>query len=473
MSDSLEGHSSATSGASGLDARPGPSPLEWRDVDGRAWTIELTPGKIVLRSGGNVIDLPREVWRRDLYFAEHGGGLIVRVETFDCTARFVVSRSEAVPLMAFLQSQQTLESPPGETAAEPRSDARPASAALLWPKVSPLAVWALICSSLAFVPAIGLLPALIAVVLLILHRRTVRRAAAWRHSRSLCFAAVLLLTVGLAISALGVWAIGRQGAAPHMTVDAVASGAQHAARGGYNWGVIVAGFFVVVMSLSIHEAAHATTAWWLGDGYARSLGRVTLNPLSHIDPFGTILLPILLAMAGAPVFGYARPVPVRTELLHRHRRAHILISIAGPGSNLLLAAFSLMLLLAAGCIVRIAVPDAVLIGFVDPAIGAPVSAHGFGLAPAFGAVCTILNLSFVINMALAMFNMVPIPPLDGSWVLEHLFPNTLGRLYAVIRPFGFLLFLAAIWSNAFEYIIPPLLLPVYAGFDLLAITTGA
>ena len=82
-------------------------------------------------------------------------------------------------------------------------------------------------------------------------------------------------------------------------------------------------------ALSFHEAAHAITALWLGDDLARSMGRVTLNPMSHVDPFGTVLLPILLAWSGMPIFGYARPVPVRVESLRNHRRAHILISLAG------------------------------------------------------------------------------------------------------------------------------------------------
>jgi len=472
MNKARENYSSPVPDRSGAVAGSDSGLLEWRDVDGRSWRIELSPERIVLRGGEDVIDVPKDAWRRDLYLAEHGGGLIVRVETFDCTARFVVSQGEAAPLLAHLHAQQTLAPPPREAAAGPRAEARPASVALHWPKISPLAVWALICSSLAFIPVLGLLPALAAAILLILHRQRVRQAAAWRHSRRMCVAAFVLLTVGLGVSALGWWGIVRPASAPHFTADSMTSGSPEASRGGYNWGVIVAAFFVVIMSLSIHEAAHATTAWWLGDGLARSLGRVTLNPLAHIDPFGTILLPILLVMAHAPVFGYARPVPVRTELLDRHRRAHILISIAGPGSNLLLAALSLMLLLAAGCLVRIAVPDAILIDFYGPAIGAPVSARGFALAPAFGALCTILNLSFVINVALAMFNMVPIPPLDGSWVLEHLFPNSLGRLYAVIRPYGFLIFILAISTDLFRYIVPPLLAPVYAGFGLLAATTG-
>jgi Zn-dependent protease len=230
--------------------------------------------------------------------------------------------------------------------------------------------------------------------------------------------------------------------------------------------------FVVLLSLTVHEAAHAITAWWLGDGFARSLGRVTLNPMAHIDPFGTILLPILLITAGAPAFGYARPVPVRVETLPRYRRAHILIAIAGPGSNLLLACASLLLLLGVTCGLRLVVPGASVTHLASLDLEAPVTAAGFAFAAAFGPLCMILKLSFVINVALALFNLIPIPPLDGSWVLEHLFPDSLGRLYAVLRPYGFLVFIGAVYAGAFDYLTYPFVLLVGPGLALVAAATG-
>lgn len=436
--------------------------LEWVDVDRRNWRIELTAERMILRSGDEIVDLPAGSWTNDILVSQHGDGFIIRVETFERMLRFIVPHDQAKLFLARPGMPSTAQTPRVTTLETSTHDAP-----LLWPKVSPLAVWALMCSALVFIPVLGLLPAVATVALLVLHRSKVRRARAYQHSRTLCRAAFVLMIMGLIVSALATWGLARHAAMSGM--EQVIAG--HAASG-RNWGVIAGGILVVLLSLSMHEAAHAITAWWLGDGLARSLGRVTLNPLAHIDPFGTVLLPLILVMAGGPVFGYARPVPVRVESLPRHRRAHILISLAGPGSNLLLGAVSLMVLLALGCVVRMTVPQAVVTGFSAFSFSAPIQASGFALAPVFGAFCTILKLSFIINIVLAIFNLIPIPPLDGSWVLEHLFPRSLGRLYARVRPYGFLIFLGAIYMGLFDYLVVPVVAVLVPGLLLLATATG-
>ena len=436
--------------------------LKWLDVDRRSWSIELSPERIVLRSGHDTVDLPTSSWTTDIYVAQHGDGFIIRFETFEHAIRFLVSREAANPLLTHLAIPLTKQTTPAEVE-QPTGRAAP----LLWPKVSPLAVWAVISSALVFVPVLGLLPAVATVILLVVHRLKVRRAAAWRHSQALCTVAFVLLITGLLVSVLSTWGL-LQNAGTLTEQTAFAPSEQT----GRNWGVIAAGILVVLLSLSVHEAAHAITAWWLGDGLAKSLGRVSLNPLAHIDLFGTVLLPLILALAKGPIFGYARPVPVRAESLPRHHRAHILISIAGPGSNLLLAAVSFMVLIALGCMLRLIVPQAAVTNLAALDFTQAVKASGFALAPAFGPLCTILKLSFIVNTFLAMFNLIPIPPLDGSWVLEHLFPLTVGRFYARIRPFGFLIFLGAIYTGVFQYLIIPVLLILLPGLFLLASATG-
>ncbi len=437
--------------------------LEWRDLDGVAWRIELHPELIAFRSSDAAIELPRRSWNHDIYVAQHGDGFIVRIETFERTLKFVIAETEAKPLLDRLARPSFEETVKSDDADEPS-----AMQSLLWPKVSPLAVWALICSALVFIPVFGAAAAGATIILLAMHRRNVRRVEAWRHSRMICMVAFFLLFVGLFVSALATWCMKMP------LADSVASmgPATVSASGKPTWGLVVGGLVVVLLALTVHEAAHAITAWWLGDGLAKSLGRVTLNPLAHIDPFGTILLPLILVWMGGMVFGYARPVPVRVEALPRFRRAHILISLAGPGSNLLMASFSLMMLLTLGCMVRLGCPNAVVANLTTFDFLAPVTASGFAFAPAFGAACTVLKLSFLINVVLAMFNLIPIPPLDGSWVLEHMFPRVLGPLYAALRPYGFLIFLGAIYAGLFKYLIISVVFVLAPSLALLERATG-
>lgn len=467
------------------------SALRWQDGLGRSWQLSLGSDRIVLRHDEQVVELPESTWARDVYIAPHGSGFIIRFSTFQTELGFVVPAEQAIP---FIEHVGKSARRTGEDEADDTEE--PSVESLLWPKVSPLAVGALLCSSMTFLPFVGLIPAAVTVVLLLLHRKNVHRAQAWAHSRAICAAATILLAVGLFVSFLAIWSaagIRDQGyrayentrasthpyrgvirAAPDTKRLTAASTPQRAgfltpgAAREYNWGLIGAALVVVLMSLTVHEAAHAITALWLGDDFARRLGRVTLNPLAHIDPFGTVVLPLLLAIAGWGVFGWARPVPVRTEVLSRPRRGHILISLAGPVSNLLMAAASLSLLLGLGCAVALLAPQALVSNYALGSFTAGVEASGFALASLFGPLCTILKLSFMINLLLAFFNLIPIPPLDGSWVLGHLFPRTVGRLYESIRPYAFLIFLLVLWSDYFIYLLWPAFISMHAGFELLS-----
>lgn len=446
------------------------APARWKDTHGDEYDVLLDTGHIRLERDGTTIDLPRDRWPLDLYVARYLAGYLVRVETFAQSVQFILSEPEAAPLLSLI-APPTQETPATNvlTAAPERSTAPAADQGVLWPKISPLALWALICSSLTFIPVVGWLPAIITLTLLILHRVYMRRTTAMSHSRKMCVAASIFLLLGSAVSVVATWSYRTHGTDLKDTslfVSVPASPEQ-------NWGMIISGILVVLLSLSVHECAHAITAWWLGDGLAKSLGRVTLNPLAHIDPVGTVLLPIILAVSKAPIFfGYAKPVPVYVETLPRYRRAHILISVAGPGSNLLLAAASMALLLGATCTLRMLLPGATINHLASFSLATPVVASGFPLASYFGLACTLLKLSFVVNVALAFFNLIPIPPLDGSWVLEHLFPRTLGPFYSAIRPYGFLIFVIALYSDVLKYVQEPVGYIYAAGFALLAATTG-
>lgn len=188
---------------------------------------------------------------------------------------------------------------------------------------------------------------------------------------------------------------------------------------------------ILLFSLVFHEAAHAWMAFRKGDSTAYLSGRLTLNPLAHLDPLGSLILPLVGALTGAPVIGWAKPVPVNPRMLRRPGD-HAWVSFAGPGANLLLAA-----LLAAG-------------------FGVVRRTLAFGL---FGHSLAVLFYHGVyINMLLAAFNLLPVPPLDGSWIFGHLFPRTVGRLVDVMRPYSFILLVLLVASGVLRWVLRPALL---------------
>ena len=170
----------------------------------------------------------------------------------------------------------------------------------------------------------------------------------------------------------------------------------------------------LVAAIVLHEVSHGWVANALGDPTARRLGRLTLNPVRHADPVGTVVLPLLLAIAHAPIFGWAKPVPVNRERLHHPRRDMVLVALAGPGINLSLA-----------------LATAVVLGLVGQAgLGA-----GPGDAP--GYVATLLVNFILVNVFLALFNLIPLPPFDGGHVVEGLLPRTLAARWAAMGRFAF------------------------------------
>jgi Zn-dependent protease len=193
----------------------------------------------------------------------------------------------------------------------------------------------------------------------------------------------------------------------------------------------LASFGVLVLSLAFHEAAHAWTADRLGDPTARLLGRLTLNPIAHIDWIGTVLFPLIAMSSGLPLIGWAKPVPVNGARLRSPRRDFAVVALAGPASNLLLA-----------------VAAAVLLMLVEATAG-----RGAGV-PAFAT--SILTLAVYLNVLLAVFNMIPIPPLDGGNVLAGLVPEPVARLIDRVRPYGFLLLYLLLFVGGLEAIADPI-----------------
>jgi Zn-dependent protease len=189
---------------------------------------------------------------------------------------------------------------------------------------------------------------------------------------------------------------------------------------------ILISFAIVIVALTIHEAAHAWTADRLGDPTARMLGRVSLNPLVHIDPIGTILLPLVAVLSGFPILGWAKPVPVNIGNLRHHRRDFMIVAAAGPISNFL---------------------QALVIAGVFRALYDPTAAD---LLPA------ILKNAVTTNLVLAFFNLIPVPPLDGGNVLAGLVPESAARVLDQVRQFGFIALYALMLSGILsELIMPP------------------
>ena len=195
---------------------------------------------------------------------------------------------------------------------------------------------------------------------------------------------------------------------------------------------ILISFIVLLFSLTVHEMAHAWTADRLGDPTARLLGRISLNPIVHADPLGTIVLPLVALFTNAPLIGWAKPVPVTLRYLRHPRRDYILVAAAGPASNLVLAVFAATLL-------------AIL----------PISPHTLGESNVSVPLASILSRLMALNVLLAVFNMIPIPPLDGGNVLGGLLPLNLAVLFNKVRPYGFVLLYALVLSGGFEMIVLP------------------
>lgn len=192
----------------------------------------------------------------------------------------------------------------------------------------------------------------------------------------------------------------------------------------------------ILAAVVLHEIAHGYVAFRLGDPTAAQLGRLTLNPFAHMDLFGTIILPLLLLFGGAPfLFGYAKPVPVNFMNLRNPRKGMVLVALAGPTMNLLLAAFSA---LAFNFLQSVQVPQD-------------------GLLATNLAVLTLMaGHSALMNIGLAVFNMLPIPPLDGGRVATGLLPRFPAIALARLEPYGMLIIMLLLATGALDQILRPM-----------------
>ena len=191
----------------------------------------------------------------------------------------------------------------------------------------------------------------------------------------------------------------------------------------------------ILFASTLHEAAHAYAAKYFGDLTAYSMGRMSLNPLRHIDPIGTILIPLVLALSQSPfIFGYAKPVPVDFSRLRNPRRHTAWVALAGPAANLLMALFWMILF------------------FV-------LDAGGFNEKYFY----LVAKAGVLINLVLFAFNLFPLPPLDGGRIMTSILPNRYAYNFARIEPYGFFIVLGLMMLNLLQY----WMVPVIAGANIL------
>lgn len=187
--------------------------------------------------------------------------------------------------------------------------------------------------------------------------------------------------------------------------------------------ISIAAFIIVIV---VHEIAHGLSAYWMGDPTAKDAGRLTLNPLVHADPVGSILLPFLLVVSNSPVvFGWAKPVPINPLNFRQPRKGLLITSLAGPGSNFLLAALFALL-------------------------------FKTGLFAPHSVMWTFLLSGVMVSLVLGVFNLIPIPPLDGSNVLMALLPRSMMRYYVMLERYGFIILIAMLYLGLLNRVIFPL-----------------
>ncbi|MCC7330147.1 MAG: site-2 protease family protein [Gammaproteobacteria bacterium] len=211
--------------------------------------------------------------------------------------------------------------------------------------------------------------------------------------------------------------------------------------------MIAVGAIPVVFAITLHEVAHGWMARRHGDRTAEMLGRLSLNPLRHIDPMGTVVVPLLTLWLGGLLFGWAKPVPINPRAMREPKRAMIAVAAAGPGANLLMAlGWALVLRLAAGLMETLPVAGDFLVQMAS------------------------LGISF--NVLLGIFNLLPVPPLDGGRVLRGLVPESIGRRLDAIEPYGLIIVVGLLVAGVLNRVLGPLFLVARELVFLLAGVKG-
>jgi Zn-dependent protease len=208
----------------------------------------------------------------------------------------------------------------------------------------------------------------------------------------------------------------------------------------------------LILAFSVHECAHAWTAWRLGDPTAKMLGRVTLNPIKHLDLFGSVLMPLIALVYHWPLIGWAKPTPVTGRNFKNYRRDDILVTLAGPASNLILATVALILLL----IIKHAIPGGTVAVFTAMALAMHYPGVSTENLPTLFPIALLLYFIILINLLLFVFNLIPFPPLDGSRILRHFLPYNALQIYDRMGMLALWIFMLVAGGFIFRVFLYPL-----------------
>jgi Zn-dependent protease len=208
----------------------------------------------------------------------------------------------------------------------------------------------------------------------------------------------------------------------------------------------------LILAFSVHECAHAWTAWRLGDPTAKMLGRVTLNPIKHLDLFGSVLMPLIALVYHWPLIGWAKPTPVTGRNFKNYRRDDILVTLAGPASNLILATVALVLLL----IIKHAIPGGTVAVFTAMALAMHYPGVSTENLPTLFPIALLLYFIILINLLLFVFNLIPFPPLDGSRILRHFLPYNALQIYDRMGMLALWIFMLVAGGFIFRVFLYPL-----------------
>lgn len=228
--------------------------------------------------------------------------------------------------------------------------------------------------------------------------------------------------------------------------------------------------YVLFFSVVVHELCHGLAANWCGDPTAKNAGRLTFNPISHVSLVGSVIVPLILYFMKAPmVFGWAKPVPFNPINLRQHPRDQVMLAVAGPLSNFTLSYFCLNLYLIASVIFNGVFPDSSI--HLQLNIFAPMAFQNVPFEAFWFVFFEILTFGMIINFSLGIFNLIPFPPLDGSWILKALLPKKAAVYFGKIQLVGFILLLIALQFHILEIFFYPVIIIIslfqfIAGFYL-------